>query len=382
MKVAIFTDTFLPQVNGVTNTLYQMKGYMDKKGIEYRFAVPGDRFNEDFFQKTISFQSFNFFLYPECKISLPRYQEVRETMGRFNPDVIHIVTPFSLGLTGLKYAKDAGIPLVSSYHTNFPQYLRYYNFDFLENALWHFFRWFHSNSCINFCPSRDTLTMLYEKGIRNLEVWGRGIDTQRFSPAFRSEKLRFEHGVKRDTLLLYVGRIAPEKELSVLMDAVDILNAKGLMFKLLVVGDGPSRQELEDKNPGNVVFTGYKSGLELQRYYASSDIFVFPSGTETYGNVILEAMASGLPVVAAYSGGIKENLMDMYNGIAFEPGDSEAMAAAIQTLIQDKMLRERLAENARSYSQFRSWDSIFDNLFQKYRELIESLSDTAENLPA
>ncbi|WP_051533920.1 glycosyltransferase [Desulfitibacter alkalitolerans] len=185
MRIAIFSDTFLPQVNGVTNTLSRMKEYMDQNGIEYRFLVPGERTEGNYFGSIISFQSMNFFLYPECRIAMPSYQIVKITLEKFKPDIIHLVTPFSLGLMGLKYARDHMVPVVASYHTDFPKYLRYYNLQFFEKAVWHFFRWFHSFSQINFCPSRITFDQLKSNNINNLMIWSRGIDNKVFSPEKR-----------------------------------------------------------------------------------------------------------------------------------------------------------------------------------------------------
>ncbi len=382
MRIAIFSDTFLPQINGVTKTLSRMKDYMDKNAIDYKFMIPGEQTTNNYFEQTISFQSYSFFLYPGCKVSFPHYQRVKEAMDGFRPDIIHLVTPFSLGLMGMKYARDNDIPIVSSYHTNFPQYLKHYNLQFLEPALWHFFRWFHSYSHINFCPSMDTLVLLKGKGIQDLEIWGRGIDVSRFSPDNRSEKIRSEYTDGREVILLYVGRLAPEKELDVLMAAADIMNKKGLKFRLVIVGDGPSRQSLEALDIPNVTFAGYKSGGELQEIYASADLFAFPSSTETYGNVILEAMASGLPVVAAGAGGVKENLVSMYNGIAFEPGSETDMASAMEVLISNENLRTRLGRNARTHSLSRNWDSVFAGLLRRYDEIINIWRHNRRNLPA
>jgi glycosyltransferase involved in cell wall biosynthesis len=164
------------------------------------------------------------------------------------------------------------------------------------------------------------MIQLQEKGFDNLAFWKRGIDPDQFSPDQRQEEFRRMLGLSDEKILLYVGRISAEKELDVLMEAAEDLNRRRLKYKLVLVGDGPYRQELESREIPNVIFLGYKSGKELQCIYASSDIFVFPSSSETYGNVILEAMASGLSVVAPYAGGIKENLIDRYNGLAFAGG--------------------------------------------------------------
>jgi glycosyltransferase involved in cell wall biosynthesis len=168
--------------------------------------------------------------------------------------------------------------------------------------------------------------------------------------------------------LLYVGRIASEKGLNVLIKAANLLEESGSSFKLILVGDGPAREQLAKASHDNIVFLGYKSGRELQELYASGDIFVFPSSTETFGNVILEAMCSGLPVVAARAGGVKDNVIDMYNGLTFQPGDPADMAKAIILLIQDPELRSRLAANASVYALSKTWDEIFDNFFARLQK--------------
>jgi glycosyltransferase involved in cell wall biosynthesis len=382
MRVAIFSDTFLPQINGVTKTLAKLKDYMDKQGIGYKFFVPGEGVAAEPSGNVISFNSWNFFLYPECKIALPRYGGVKAALDEFQPELIHLVTPFSVGLMGLKYARDNNIPVVSSYHTNFTDYLKYYKLQMLESVCWRYFRWFHSFCRVNYCPSRDTLIKLQEKGINNLAIWGRGIDATKFSPEFRSQELRRRYTTGNELLLIYVGRIAAEKEIDVLLNAVALLNKKQLAFKLVVVGDGPERSQLEAEHIPNVIFTGYQFGRELQQLYATADIFVFPSSYETYGNVILEAMSSGLPVVGAYAGGVKENLMDMDNGLAFTSGSSEEMAEKIAQLLTDDQLRISLAKNAKRHAMTRDWDEVFLTLFKSYQGVIDEHSSGSNSLSA
>lgn len=370
MKIAIFTDTFLPEINGVTKTLSKMKNYLDTTNIEYKFFIPGKENEKK--DNIVSFSSFNFFLYPERKIAIPRYREIRTNLDEFKPDLIFIVTPFAIGLTGFRYAKEKGIPVVSNYSTDFPRYLKHYKLEILENAVWSFFRWFHSFSYINLCPSIATKTDMERHGITNVELWGRGIETSEFSPKQRSEDLRKKYCDEDEKVLLYVGRVAPEKELEVLMDAVKILNKKNLKFKLLVIGDGPSKQEFENQNIENVVFVGYKTGEELKTYYASADIFAFPSSSETYGNVVLEAMASGLPVVAPFAGGVQENLIDMENGMAFDVGDSEDMAEKIESLLKDEELIARFSKKARNHTLTKNWNEIYTNLFSRFNQVVEA----------
>ena len=369
MKIAFFSDTYEPEINGVTKTIDKLKEYMDKIGIEYKFFVPADN-SFTYKKETIPFNSFRLFLYPECKVALPKYQEAKEILDEFQPDLIHIITPFSMGLIGMKYSKENNIPMVSSYHTNFVEYFKYYKLQIFENIFWKYFLWFHSHCKINFCPSNETLYHLKEKGIENLKVWDRGIDSNKFTPEKYSYSIRNQYASDNEVLLLYVGRIAPEKELNVLINTVKILNSKNLSFKLLVVGDGPQLKELTSLNIENIMFAGYKGGDDLHKIYASSDIFVFPSSTETYGNVILEAMSSGLPVVSVASGGIKENLINGINGLEFKVGSSIDMADKIELLINNTTLREKLVQNARQHALKKSWNEVFERLFNDYTNLL------------
>lgn len=370
MKIAFFSDTHLPQVNGVTRTIERLKSAMDQAGIEYRFFVPTE--GDEKRSSVIPHFHLPLFLYPECKIAFPQYSVIKQQLDDFEPDLIHVITPFPLGYMGYKYAKERGIPLVSSYHTNFVEYLRYYHLDALEPFYWKYFRWFHSQCALNLCPSKDTLRKLENQGIKNLKIWDRGIDPAQFSPSFRSDAFRKTNAPNDEILLLYVGRISIEKEIECLMEASKVLNVKNVKHKLIIVGDGPHLPVLIRKNYPNILFLGYKKGKELQEIYASSDLFLFASPTETYGNVILEAMASGLPVIAVNEGGITENLYSNYNGFAVARGDSKEMAHQVEHLVNSPEDYNRIRENALGYSKGKSWDQVFRNLFLNYKEVVIS----------
>jgi glycosyltransferase involved in cell wall biosynthesis len=369
MRIAVFTDTYFPQVNGVSKYLEQMQKYMGENGIDYQLFVPQKPIGMQMDQIT-SFYGLPFLLYPELRISWPSYARIKSVLDKFNPDIVYLATPLSIGIAGLKYARENGIPVVSTYHTHFPQYLRYYHLNYLQGAVWKYLKWFHSFCQINFCPSMETLEQLQQYGIDNLILCNNGIDCNTFSPDVRSATVREYYAPQGEVLLLYVGRIAPEKDLNILMHAAGLLNKAQVDYKLIIVGDGPSRKSLQEQGINNIIFTGYKSGRELQEFYASADIFVFPSPTETFGNVILEAMASGLPVVAAYAGGVKESLTDGYNGLTFAPGDANGMSHHILKLLIDTNLRQELAQNANSFALTRTWDKIFAGFFDNCGRII------------
>ena len=370
MRVAICSDTFLPQVNGVTNTLDKLLKYLEKKGHQYKMFAPEDE-KEYFYHNVERFKSIKFWLYPECRFSLPNYFQMHSTLRKFQPDIIHLVTPFNIGLGGLQYALKYHIPLVSSYHTNFTKYLYYYNLSFLESVIWKYFYWFHSFCSKNYCPSVNTMQELKKQGFKNLEIWDRGIDVSLFSPANRNEELREKLGISEKIVFIYVGRLAAEKNLDVLMRALRLLNSKyEEKICLLVVGDGPLAANMRKEAPANVIFTGYKKGKELCELYASADIFAFPSSTETYGNVVLEAMASGLPAVCAQAGGVLENCCDGENSLLFTPGDHDDLAAHLQALVVNEQLRNNLAAGARKHALAKGWEQVFARLLGSYNEVI------------
>ncbi|ACL69869.1 glycosyltransferase family 4 protein [Halothermothrix orenii] len=377
MKVALFTDTFSPQINGVTKNLDKLINYYEKHGIKYIVFAPKMPEIKDYMENNIiRLASLKFILYPECRVSLPNYFKIKEKLDKFKPDLIKVITPFNLGLCGLRYSKRNNIPLIASYHTNFDKYLSYYNLRFLEKPVWNFLKWFHGQSSLNLCPSKMTKRELEEKGIENIRVWGRGIDTDLFSPEKRSNNVRKRYNFENKLALLYVGRLAPEKNLKLLIKAVKLLNKKYKnKISLILTGEGPMFSELKEIAPENTIFTGYLTGKTLASIYVSSDVFVFPSVTETYGNVILEAMASGLPVVAFDAGGVKENLIDRYNGLACFRNNIDDFVNKIEEVISNESLRETLGQNARQHALNNTWNEVFNELFDYYRSILGKIDN-------
>ncbi|MDF9408874.1 MAG: GDP-mannose-dependent alpha-mannosyltransferase [Pelotomaculum sp. PtaB.Bin013] len=372
MRVAIFTDTFIPQVNGVAGNTGRLADALTKREIPCMVLSPDTGYEGGQGYNVYFTRRFSFPAYPECKIALPNYLKMCRQLDLFKPDLIHLVTQFSIGLCGLRYACSTSIPVISSYHTNFPQYLSYYRLAFLTPWVWKYFRWFHNKCLKNYCPSETTMKLLKENGIRNLDLCGSGVDIALFNPNKRSPAFISKIGADNKTILLYVGRLAKEKDLDMLMEAVRVLNNSFQDICLVVTGDGPLTKTLKRNAPENVIFTGYLNGEELAEAYASSDIFVFPSTTETYGNVILEAMASGLPVVAPYSGGIQENLIDKYNGLTCRPRNYGDIVAAVTMLKENDQLREALGNQARTFALKKSWDKILGDLITDYFELVKN----------
>jgi glycosyltransferase involved in cell wall biosynthesis len=378
MRIAYFTDTYLPQINGVSNTLEKLGDYLSGRYIDHMFFAPD--YNEKIICPTNSpiarFKSISLPFYPECRLSLPLYANLCQIADKFKPDIIHLTDPFGIGLAGLRYARDRGIPIVSSFHTNFDVYLKYYSLEYLENLVWGFLKWFHGFSLLNLCPSQDTLEILESKGLESLRIWSRGVDRDKFNPNQRRLDLRYQLKAEDKLIFLYVGRLAAEKDLDILLGSIDIVNSNYAdQAQFVFVGDGPYAKSIKERSYANVIFTGYLKDRELSAMYASSDVFVFPSSTETFGNVVLEAMASGLPVIAVNSGGVKENVFQDYNGLMCAPRDTVGFANAIIRLIEDKELQKALAANALEHSAIKSWSIIFDQLVIDYGEVLEKSSN-------
>lgn len=372
MKIAIFTDTFTPEVNGVARTLKRFTDYLTEHQIEYRVFAPKASKNNMFTTHVYSITSFPFFLYPECRVAFPNLLHIREEIQEFNPDIIHIATPFNIGLCGLHWAKKLDIPVVGSYHTDFDKYLSYYNLHFLTNALWKYLLWFHQPLQKIFVPSTDTRVRLKSKGFTNLSIWPRGVDSSVFHPNYNEQTVRKLYNIKEEYILAYVGRIATEKDVLLLPEIANMLpDSFKEKVHWLVVGDGPLKTELEKVAPSNMTLTGFVEGTNLAQIYATADLFVFPSPTETFGNVVLESLACGTPVVGANAGGVKTIIQNGLTGLLCTEKDSVEFVHAITSLLAQEQKRKVMGENGKKYAKAQSWDSIFNNLLLEYDEVLE-----------
>lgn len=332
MKIAYFTETFLPKVDGVVNTLCNLLKYLLNNGHESLLFAPAggpDRFAET---PVIQMPGAPFPLYPEIKLVSP-FTDVTEELYTYRPDVVHLLHPIGLGFAGLRAAKALGIPVVMSYHTDLVAYARYFGFGALSNLVVRIERWIHNQADLNLCPSGPTLRALEGYGFERLKVWTRGVNTDLFSPTRRDPAMRsrLSGGETEKPLLLFVGRVSHEKRVAWMRPLLDRVPG----VRLAIVGDGPARAEMETLFAGTpTVFTGMLRDEELARAYASSDAFVFPSASETLGNVILEAMSSGLPVVTAGAGGPLDLIEHGKTGFFFDPQSEDDFARSVATLIE------------------------------------------------
>ncbi|WP_045514926.1 glycosyltransferase family 4 protein [Neobacillus niacini] len=375
MKIAIFSDTFYPDVNGVAKTLKKFTHYLEGQHITYKVFAPNPGSNEYVSDHIHRLKSLSFFLYPECRLAFPNFIQVKSEIEQFSPDLIHVATPFTVGLCGLYFAKKFNIPVVGSYHTDFNDYLQFYDLEFLSNPLWKYMKWFHSPLKKLFVPSIDTLEKLKCRGFSNLEIFPRGVDCQLYHPNYQKEVVLNRYEIPKKFLLTFVGRLAPEKDLKTLMKIANSLPPElNKQVHWLIAGDGPLLEELKMAAQSNMTFTGYLKGVGLAEVYSATDLFVFPSPTETFGNVVLEALASGTPVIGANAGGVKNIISNGVTGHLCEPGDAEDFVNRIVQLLGNGPFRRQMALNARKYALTQKWDQIFENLLNHYSTVIDEPS--------
>ncbi|GAA5415304.1 GDP-mannose-dependent alpha-mannosyltransferase [Paraliobacillus ryukyuensis] len=368
MKIVIITETFLPSIDGVVTRLTAAIKHLRQLNHEVVVIAPdlGEVTLEGVTIERVKATKLPFYRYRS--FALPQ-RKVKDLIAKHDPDLVHVVNPALVGATGVYYAKKLGYPLIASYHTHVPKYLDFYKlYRPLKPIFWHYFRKLHNMAQVNLCTSKAIQDELIEKNFHNVHLWKRGVDIDKYHPnnATDSMRKRLSNGNPDKKLLLFVGRLAPEKEIYKLKPLLENRDD----VRLAIVGDGPSRQELENTFAGtDTVFTGFLQGKELAEAFASSDALVFPSITETLGLVILEAMAAGLPVIAAKSGPTMEQVANEKNGLLFENGNTASMIQAIEKL-EDEDLYQKLSRNARIEAEKFSWSEPSQQLVDFYDDLL------------
>ena len=370
MRIAFVTESFLPATDGVVTRLRHTLDELDALGDEFMIVAPkyGEGPSSYAGAPIYRVPAVPFPPYPQIKMAPPN-PSVGRALRRFRPDLVHVVNPFVLGATGVFYARRIRVPLVASYHTNVTVYARFYGLGFLDGLGRSWVRALHNRARINLCTSEATQEYLRSQGIRGVRFWPQGVDARRFHPDkfSKGSRVRLSNGSPGERLLLYVGRLGHEKNIAGLKKA--LLEVPGT--RLAVVGDGPARGELEREFRGTpTVFTGMLQGEELAEAYASADAFVFPSTTETLGLAMIEALASGLPVIAARSGATHEVVSEGESGFLYEPGSGESFVSAVRRVLSDEALRLRLSDGARKAAEGRTWEASTATLRGYYREAV------------
>jgi len=361
VRIALVSDTYTPQVNGVTTVVVRIANVLREFGHQVVAVAPRYPGHDDESPSELRIPSASFLPYPAIRLSVPQFGTVARFLDAFEPEIVHVATEGPLGLTGRRYAVRRGIPLVTSYHTNFPQYARHYGAGALEPLVWKWLRWFHRPAVLTQTPGEAVAAELKRRGIGNPVVWGRGVDTAHFHPGRRSAGWRRWLAGGDDTaIVLHVGRLAPEKNIDVLAAAWTAARERaGQRATFVLAGEGPETRRLLTRLPW-VRQLGFLDRGRLADVYASADICVLPSKTETCGLVALEAMASGLAVVAADAGGFRESITHGQNGILVAPADATGFAAEILSLVIAPPRRAGIATAARAAAVAR--DVVPENL--------------------
>lgn len=377
MKITFVTDTYAPQPNGVATTLARLVHGLRERGHEVDVIRPAVLECDEVGLEVPSVAMPG---YPEVRFGLPIKLRLQLRWHRNRPDVIYVATETPLGASAISAARALGIPAASGFHTNFQQYMAHYQMPMLEKATLKYLRHLHNRSVCTFVPSYDVIRELDQSGFRNLELLPKGVDTALFKPAKRSRQLRHSWGVREGGLVgLYVGRIAAEKNLQLIVKTFETIRAKIPDFVGVFVGDGPKLKELKKTHP-EFIYAGVQRGEELAAYYASSDLFVFPSITETFGNVTLEAMASGLSVVAFDYAAAQQHIRDGENGyVAKFDDDEEFLETALRAARDVNMWEVR--EEARASARKVRWKKVVRRFEKQLKKLIRADEETPAGEP-
>ncbi len=365
MRIALFTEVFLPKVDGIVTRITRTLEQLAVLGHEAIVFAPHDPPDSYAGHKVVKVPALSFRpWYPELFLGLPRPRLGRE-LDRFRPEVVHVVNPVVLGLWGTALAKQRNLPLLASYHTDITQYALHLKLPLLQEPSRRFLRDVHNQAHVNLCTSVPMVKSARALGIKRVRLWPKAVDTELYRPERRTNAMRerLTDGHPEAPLMTYVGRLSFEKRLDWLYGPVTRLPG----VRLAMVGSGPAEADLRRRFKGtNTVFTGYMSGLELAAAYASSDVFAFPSDTETLGFVAMEAMASGVPAVGARAGGIPDVIKDGENGLLFTPGDLGDLTDKLGSLLFDPALRAKLAASARADMERHGWRAATQALVDYY----------------
>lgn len=357
--------------DGVTRVLYKMIEQLKEHNVENIFFSP--IIPETAQRPTPMFEvpSLTIPIYKEYKFAIPGYKKFEEKLKEFRPDILHINSPCSLGYAAVKYGQKNNIPVVATYHTHFPSYAKYYKVKALENLGWNYLRTLYNKCESVYVPSEPIMKELETHGLDTVQFMPHGVDINTFSPSFKSSYWREGIGLQNKKIILFAGRLVWEKDLKDLAKAYKIITSQRDDADFVIAGDGPVRDELKSMMP-KAIFLGYKTGKDLSMIYASSDIFAFPSTTETFGNVTLEAMASGIPPVCVREGGSYGIINDGENGLIAMPHNPESFAEKIIYLLENEEKRKEISNNAYKFSQTQTWDKIIAKLLENYNEVISS----------
>ncbi|MGC5702463.1 glycosyltransferase family 1 protein [Pseudomonas sp. NFXW11] len=377
LHITLITETFPPEINGVANTLGRLCDGLRARGHQVELVRPrqGCDQSRPSDEALLLCRGWPLPGYPGLQWGQSSMHKLLRRWKRQRPDVLYIATEGPLGLSALRAAKRLGISVVSGFHTNFQQYSSQYGLGLLTRLLTHYLRWFHNRSKLTLVPSASQRLELERRHFERLALLSRGVDSQLFHPAKRRAELRASWGLgPEDLAVIHVGRLAPEKNLGLLKRCFEQLQATypQRRMQLIVVGDGPQRGALEKSLP-DALFCGSQRGEALAAHYASGDVFLFPSLTETFGNVVLEALASGLAVVAYDQAAAAQHMRHGYNGVLAMPGDENAFCDAASWLLEEAETLRRVRLNARQHASRQGWAGVIEQFEEQLRSACQQM---------
>ena len=366
MRIAVVTETWPPEVNGVAVTLAMLVQNLSLRNHDVQLIRPrqskSDISMEDAGLEEVLMRGMPIPRYPQLKLGLPSKKTLIKTWTLRRPDVVHIATEGPLGWSALQAAKVLKLPVTSDFRTNFQSYSKHYGIGWLRKPIVAYLRKFHNATACTMVPTNELKRALAENGFLNLKVVARGVDTQLFNQCKRDSNLRSTWGASDQTkVLISVGRMAPEKNLEQVLNAFDALRWMNDKIKLVMVGDGPLREQYQQRFP-DIIFPGMLSQKDLSVYYASSDLFVFPSQTETFGNVTLEALASGIPVLAFDCAAARDWVSPGVNGWLVPEDRPEQFAAQAVDIFRTEGLLEKVTETTRQQQVHLDWSQIAEQV--------------------
>ena len=367
LRVAVITETYPPEVNGVAITIGHMVRVLRKRKHHIQLIRPRqhkqDAATQDDGYEEVLLAGMPIPGYPELKVGLPAKGALLRLWRQQRPDIVHIATEGPLGWTALTAARKLGIPVSTDFHTNFHSYTKHYGIGLLKKPMAAYLRHLHNKADCTMVPTSALQHELEASRYENVLVVPRGVDTRLFHPAKRSAALRSEWGVDDDTpVVMLVSRLAPEKNLPVVIRAFEEMRTIEPRCKLVIVGDGPARAELERKQHPNVIFAGMRKQEDLAAHYASGDIFLYPSITETYGNVTVEAMSSGLATIAYDYAAAHKHIRHDVNGLLVPYDDTASFIAQAKALVGDSARILRLRTEARMTVESPTWEDVAGQL--------------------
>lgn len=381
IRLALFTGNYHHVADGVALTLNRWVRWLEEtKGIPVMVIAPevSDPQIKEHFGELVGIPSIPMPGRPEYRFAKGFPKSVRKKLEAFNPTIVHVATPDYAGTGGMLWARKRGIPVVSSFHTHFVSYTEYYKISFLDPFLWAYARWFYKRVQEVYVPSESMKDVLKEHGISSdIKIWARGVETGLFSPEKRDPTFRESIGATENApVISFVSRLVLEKETRTVVEVFKKIHQTDANVRFLIVGDGPARAEMEAALP-YAAFTGYLKGEDLARAYASSDVFFFPSLTETFGNVTLEALASGLPAVVADASGSKSIVQHGQCGFILPPKNIDLFAERLLFLANNQASRAAMSVAARKRALEFSWPVIHETLFDRYKALINPEAEGA-----